>query len=114
MSRIHFIFLLLLFISACKKLDSEQIFLKNSCEDCKKTVEDYLLSLNGVYYANFDHENEVLVFHFDKDRSKREAEIWLTENGFMQSKDTSYSYYPDCCPKIDTLSKNEEKGNTTP
>ncbi len=114
MSRIHFIILLLISIVACKKLDSEQIFLKSSCEECKETVEDYLLSLKGVYYANYDHENEVLIFHFDQDKSKREAEIWLTENGFMQSMDTSYNYYPDCCPTIDTLSNNEEKGIATP
>lgn len=109
MSRIHFIFILLILLStACKKLDSEQIFLKNSCEDCKEKVEEYLLSLEGVYYANFDYENEILIFHFDKDRSKQEAEDWLKENGYMQSIDTTYNFYPDCCPVLDSL-KTDEK-----
>ncbi len=108
MSRIHFIFLLLLLSSACKKLDSEQIFLKNSCENCKKSVEEYLLSLKGVYYANYDYENEVLVFHFDKQRSQQEAEDWLKENGFMQSADTTYNFYPDCCPLKDSVTTDEK------
>lgn len=108
MARLLLLFIPILILSSCKKLDSEQVFLKTSCEDCKKEVEQYLLGLKGVYYANFDADNETIVFHFDREDSHLEAKDWLMENGFIQSTDSTVNVYPSCCQVQDSIPLNEE------
>jgi hypothetical protein len=72
-------------------------------------VEEKISSINGVHYVDYDVENETLVFHFEKDKSRIQAESWLIENGHVQSPDTSFHVLPSCCPKPDTSSVKNGK-----
>lgn len=107
--RIALAILILFLLSSCKKLESEQVFLNHSCEECKEFVESYFLSNKGVHYVNYDHQNEVLTVHYDKGENSVEIEAWLINKGFVQVNDSSEKIIPACCQLIDTL--NIENGN---
>lgn len=92
---------------SCKKLDSEQVFLKTACEACKEEVEAEIGKIKGVHYAHYDAEEETFTFHFEKEKSRLEAETWLIENGHLQSPDTTFFVLPSCCPRKDTLSNDQ-------
>ncbi len=109
MSRIPLIILLFSSLSACKKLNSEQIFLSNSCGECETVVEEQLLLIDGIYFVDFDAENDFVKFHFDKNNAKLEAESWLKSNGLLPASDTSVFIYPKCCPVMENPSQNGEE-----
>lgn len=108
--RVYFSIIIFALLFSCKKLDSEQVFLKVSCEDCKDKVESSISEIEDIYYVDFDSKNETFVFHFEGEKSRKKVEKWLKTEGFINSEDTSVHIVPDCCQsQTDTISKNAKR-----
>lgn len=89
---------------SCKKLEQQEFYLDNNCEDCVEILQKEPLEIKGLYYSEYEFNSGKLMVKYDPSEFHvSDLYAFLQESAFTKPKDSvdmmRFPKQPICCER---------------